>query len=178
MRRFAERIYKFYYKAQTVKRKSQKDLKLERLVHQTIKKVTEDIEEFRFNTAISALMILFNELEKHFSLEIENRRIFIKLLAPFAPHISEELWHYLGNKKSIFLEKWPAYDSGLIEEESFELVIQVNGKVREKVEARAGISQKEAEELVLNLPKMREIIKNAAIKKIIFVPERLMNIVL
>jgi leucyl-tRNA synthetase len=155
------------------------DRQIERLLHQTIKKVTEDIENFRFNTAISSLMILFNEMEKQSQLSIVNCQLFLKLLAPFAPYLSEEIWrNILKNKKSIYLESWPKYNSKLIIEKQFELIIQINGKIRDKILMEIGISQKEAENLALNQEKIKNAIGGNKIRKIIFVPNKLINIVI
>ncbi|MBI5079516.1 leucine--tRNA ligase [Candidatus Wolfebacteria bacterium] len=161
-----------------------KNNKLEKLLHQTIKKVGEDIENFRFNTAISALMMLFNEIEKQPLLEIKNWKLVIKLLAPFAPHLAEDLWQQLRLKikdlkfKSIHQESWPKYNPKLIKEEEFELIIQINGKMRDKVLVSQNISQEEAEKLILQQEKVKNIIVGQRIKKIIFVPDRLINIVI
>jgi leucyl-tRNA synthetase len=154
-----------------------KNKKLEKSIHKTIKKVTEDIKGFRFNTAISALMILANELEKQEKISSIHYSLFLILLAPMAPHISEELWQKLGNKKSIFLEKWPQYDSKLIKEETVTLVIQVNGKVRDKIEVEADISEKKAKDLAISQKKIKNWIESKEIKKVIFVPGKLINIV-
>ena len=96
-----------------------------------LKKVTEDIENFHFNTAVSALMILANEMEKQDSLEIENYELFIKLLSPFAPYVTEELWQITEHKTSIHLEKWPVFDDSKTIENSFKLIVQINGKTRD-----------------------------------------------
>ncbi len=182
IKRFLDRVYK---QIQNLKIKNQNDNsklkndKLEKLLHQTIKKVGEDIENFHLNTAISSLMILFNEIEKNQSqLSVVSCQLFIKLLAPFAPHLAEEIWHKLGNKKSIHLEPWPKYDLKLIKEEEFELIIQINGKMRDKVLVSQNISQKEAEKLILTREKIKTFIGNQNIKKIIFVPNKLINIVI
>jgi len=150
----------------------------EKIVHQTIKKVTEDIENLRYNTAISALMILANEMEKSSEIQNTNYKILLLLLAPFAPYIAEELWQELGNKNSIHGQKWPEYDSKLIKEEIIMLVIQINGKVRDKIEAEAGISQKEAERLTLSQEKVKQWILGKKVRKIIFIPNKLINIVI
>ena len=124
-------------------------------------------------------MILFNEMEKTPQLPITKYQVLLKLLAPFAPHLIEEIWrNILGNKKSIHLESWPKYNQKLIKEEKFELVIQINGKVRDKVSVKAGIAQKEAEEIVLKLEKIKKLVADRKIKKIIYVPNRLINIVI
>ena len=151
--------------------------KLERLLHRTIKKVTEDIEELKFNTAISALMILVNEIEKSPSLEIGNWKLVIKLLFPFAPHVAQDLWSQLGNETLLDHEDWPKHDEKLIIEEEFELLIQVNGKLRDKVMVSKNTTQEEAEKLVLGMEKIKEFVGKAKPKKIIFVAGRLINIV-
>ena len=104
--------------------------------------------------------------------------MFLKLLSPFAPHLSEEIWSNLGNKKNIHLEKWPEYNPKLIKKENFELIIQINGKLRDKISVESGISQKEAENIALNQEKIKNFIGGKTVKKIIFVPEKLINIVI
>jgi len=151
--------------------------KLEKLVHKTIKKVTEDIENFRFNTAVSALMILTKEMEKQSEISIKDYLLLITLLAPMAPHIAEELWQNLGHKKSIFLEKWPEYDPKLVREEIVTLIIQVNGRVRDKIEVEADISEEKAKELAFSQKKVKNWIEGKEIRKVIFVPGKLINIV-
>ena len=155
------------------------DKNLEKLFHQTIKKVGKDIEAFKFNTAISALMILLNEIEKQKShLSPVACQMFIKLLVPFAPHLAEELWQKLGNEASIHLEKWPEYDEKLVIEEEFELLIQINGKLRDKILVSKEIIQEEAEKLVLQRDKIKEHLGKTKPEKIIFVAGRLINIVI
>ncbi|HEY4519248.1 MAG TPA: class I tRNA ligase family protein, partial [Candidatus Paceibacterota bacterium] len=151
---------------------------LERLLHKTIKKVTEDIESFKFNTAISSLMVLLNELEKE-SQQFNNSTIqqFLLLLVPFAPHLSEELWRELGEKKSIHLEKWPKYDQRLVVEDEFDLVIQVNGKTRDIVKARKGISEEEARKLALESEKVKKFTEGKEPRKVIFVKDKLINLI-
>ncbi len=100
-------------------------------MHKTIKKVTDDIENLQYNTAISALMILFNKIDEGKLYDKEVTKMFIKLLAPFAPYLSEELWReILGSKTSIHCEPWPIYDAKMLEEKTIQLVVQVNGKHR------------------------------------------------
>jgi leucyl-tRNA synthetase len=158
--------------------KNYKDKSLDKLIHKTIKKVTEDIENFRFNTAVSALMILTNEMERQKNLQTSGPQLLILLLAPMAPHLSEELWQKLGNKKSIFLEKWPEYDPKLIKEEIVTLVIQVNGKVRDRIEVEADISEEKAKGVAISRKKIQNWIEGKEIKKVIFVPGKLINIVI
>ncbi|MBU4000139.1 leucine--tRNA ligase, partial [Patescibacteria group bacterium] len=189
MRRFLDRVWGSNVKCQMSNDKSNSNDKiqnsnLERLLHKTIKKVTEDIENFKFNTAISAMMILSNEFEKsayggqRANLFKEYYSNFLILLSPFAPHIAEELWESLGNKKSIFLESWPKYNPKLAQEEEIELVIQVNGKVRDKIKAAADILEEEAKNLAIQSEKVKKIIDSRTIKKVVFVKGRLVNIVI
>jgi len=148
------------------------------LLHKTIKQVTEDIESFKFNTAISSLMVLTNEMEKAEQLAVSDYELLIKLVAPFAPHLSEEIWQRLGHKASIFFENWPKYDKELVKEEKFIFIIQINGKIRDKVEIEKGISREKVEEIVFSREKTQKWIKDKEIKKIIFVPDKLINLVI
>ena len=172
--------------------------RLERLVCQTIKKVTEDIDNFKFNTAISALMILANEFEKENQVSSIQYQVFLKLLSPFAPHICEEIYQslklripitddqpYLKSQipnhheefKSIFQERWPKYNPKLVKEEKNTLIIQINGKLRDKIEVEANISEEEVKELVLSREKVVRWTKGKKIRKIVFVSGKLINIV-
>lgn len=187
IKRFLERVYKLFNirtpDVPNIDKKENKRTsgvqKLNSLLHKTIKKVGEDIENFRFNTAISSLMILLNVMEKNSkTYELKNLKIFLNLLAPFAPHLSEELWrNILGNKKSIYLEKWPEYDPKLIAEEKFELVIQINGKVRDKILADSDISEEEAIKLAFSSEKIQKEISGKKIKKSLYIKGRLVSIV-
>ena len=177
--RFLNRVWNLQNKIKNQKSKVKNEL--EKLVHKTIKKVTEDIENFRFNTAVSALMILTNEFEKAKDYNpptTHSYKILVKLLAPMAPHLAEEIWQKLGSKKSIFLEKWPKYEPKLVKEEIITLVIQVNGKVRDKIEVEASLSEEEAKKLTLGREKVKKWIEGKEIKKVIFVPGKLINIVI
>jgi leucyl-tRNA synthetase len=174
-KRFLERVWKL--KDKVGRRKKEVGSRILRILHQTIKKVTEDIENFKFNTAISQLMICANELEKEEKIEKEIFENFLKLLAPFAPHICEEIWQFLGHKKSIFLASWPKWDEKLAKEEMITLIIQVNGKVRDKIEVEADISEERAKELAISSQKIKKWIEGKEIKRVVFVPRKLINIV-
>ncbi|MBU4580356.1 leucine--tRNA ligase [Patescibacteria group bacterium] len=197
MRRFLERIWQLNVKCQmsnvnsNPNDKIQNSNKLERLVHQTIKKVTEDIEEFKFNTAISALMILANEFERQEKTPKDYYEKFLIILAPFAPHIAEELWSFFAKaaddkspenknkyQESIFEQSWPKYDPRLVSEEEIELVIQINGKVKDRIKAAADISEDEAKKLALESEKIKKAIDGKGVKKVIFVKGRLINLVI
>ena len=178
VKRFLDRIFNKISNLKSKISKPQiKNKNLERLLHQTIKKVGDDIKNFRFNTAVSALMILFNAIEKEIVTK-DTAKIFLKLLAPFAPHLIEELWQKIGNKHSIHLESWPEYDPKLIEVGEYELIIQINGKMRDKILVSKTLKQSEIEKLVLSRNLVKKYIGEKPVKKIIFVPNRLINIVI
>ena len=153
------------------------DGKLTKVYHQTVKKVTEDYEVMHFNTAISQLMVFVNEANKQEALPIEYMNGFVQLLAPVAPHIGEELWSRLGNEGSITYVPWPEYDEHHLVEDTLEIVIQINGKVRERMMVARDTSQKELEELALANETIQAQIEGKTIRKIIAVPNKLVNIV-
>lgn len=153
------------------------DPAFERLFHQTVKKVGEDIEALRFNTAISQMMIFINEAYK---LEKKPRRLmeqFVLLLAPFAPHIAEELWEKLGHPASLAAEPWPAYDPEKARMKSIEVVFQVNGKVRSKAQVPAGTPEAELETIALNDANVKRHIDGRRIARKIVVRDKLVNLV-
>ncbi len=158
---------------------------LERLRNKTIKRVTEDLSNFRFNTTLAALMECNNALIKQQNDGVARHAVYrrtletmIQLLAPMAPHISEELWYLTGHKNSIHTSQWPTYDEALTKDETFTLVIQINGKVRERVEVPADISEAQVRELAINNPRITSLIGETTVQKIIYIPGRLINIVL
>ena len=157
---------------------------LERKIHQTIRKVTSDIEgNFKFNTAISAVMELVNATYNAFekgavSVAREAARTAVLLLAPFVPHIAEELWERLGNKPSLFSQPWPGYDQSKAKEQKLTLPIQINGKLRSRIEVSADISDAAIKEKVLGDEKVKNWIKDSTIKKFVIIPGKLVNIVL
>ena len=175
MHRFANKAYNLL---SLVKDRNTSNLKeVNRLLHKTIKGVEEDMESLKYNTAISKLMVLVNKIYENGC----NKKILSKfsvLLAPFAPHLSEELWEALENKGIVFEQKWPKYNEKLIQEEAFQLIIQINGKVRDKVEVNKDITEKEVKDLVLSRKKIKDWINSKEPKKFIYIPGRLVNIVL
>lgn len=159
---------------------------LRRLTHQTIKKVTEDIStRFNFNTAISAIMELVNGLTNHKEKEQDTNLLVVKeaienlilLLAPFAPHITEELWHILGKEESVHLQKWPEYDPQAIVVDEVTIVVQVNGKVRDKITVPNNLDKDSVLRVAKNQPKIIEYINGKEVKKEIVIPNKLVNIV-
>ncbi|MGE5197316.1 MAG: class I tRNA ligase family protein, partial [Deltaproteobacteria bacterium] len=152
------------------------DAGLVRMMHKTIKRVSEDMRDFKFNTAIAALMEFVNAIYQ----SAADREIFSSLLimlAPVAPHFCEELWGSLGNEESIFKQGWPEYDAGLLIEDTVTIVIQVNGKLRSKIEVPAQISEDKLKELVLADEKLKSWLKERQVKNFVIVPRRLVNIV-
>ena len=148
-------------------------------IHKLNKKTTEDIEKMKFNTAVAAFMEFINfalEDKKEIGKDVIER--FLILLSPFAPHITEELWQQLGRKDSIHNQPWPKYDQKLIKEEIITLIIQVNGKIRDKIEVNVNISEKEAKEVALSREKIKKWTEKKEIKKVIFVAGKLINIVI
>ncbi|MEJ2054692.1 MAG: leucine--tRNA ligase, partial [Calditrichaceae bacterium] len=149
-----------------------------RILHKTIKKVTEDIESFQFNTAIAAMMIFVNESTNWKSRPKVILNDFIILLFPFAPHIAEELWKRLGNKNSLSFQEWPKYSEQYLQVNEITWVIQVNGKIREKIKAAPDIDRNEIEKIALQTGKIPEWIQDKTIRKVIVVPRKLVNIVI
>jgi len=147
------------------------------LIHKTIKKVSEDIESMRFNTAVSALMILLNELEIGEAVTREHYETYLQLLAPFAPHITEELWSALGNKKSIHAEPWPKFDPAFLVESKTRMAVQINGKTRSEIEVDSDVSDEEIKEIALNLEQVKKWLNGKVPSRIIVVKRRLVNIV-
>lgn len=144
-----------------------------------IKKVKEDLKEMKFNTAIAFFMEFLNFIEKRkYEVSLKTIENVLKIFYPFAPHMTEELWKILGKENYIHEEKWPEYDESLIVQDKMELVIQVNGKVREKVEVGVELKEEELKEITLNNEKVLKWIKGKEIRKVIFIPPKLINIVI
>jgi leucyl-tRNA synthetase len=149
----------------------------ETVYHATVKKVGEDIEALRFNTAIAQMMIFVNEITRN---ELRPRQLlepFLLVLAPFAPHIAEELWEKLGHRESLAQEPWPAYDPARLQHSTVEIVLQVNGKLRGKIDVAVGTEQAEMEKLALADPVVRRHTDGKSVQKVIVVKGKLVNIV-
>ncbi len=152
---------------------------LEKKMHLAIKEVTEDIEGFKFNTAISGIMELVNEIYQNLNSDIsEAVKTTVLLLSPFAPHLAEEMWQGMGNKESILKAGWPKYDEKFLKESSVTLVIQVNGKVRSRVEVPKDITEEKLQALVLGDQKVQQWLAGKPLKKFIVVPQKLVNLVI
>lgn len=157
--------------------KTKAEVEENKVLHKTIKKVTDDIEKFSFNTAVSEFMICVNKLTE---LKCNKREILEKLtilLAPFAPHITEEIWHLLGNRLSVFDSAMPAYDPEFLQEDEFEYPVSINGKMRFKLRLPLDMSTKEIEENALKNPVAIKWIADKAVKKVIIVRAKIINIV-
>ncbi len=195
LKRFLEKAWKYFdfyldYKNKYPDGSTVGDRKLP-ILNKTIKKVMEDLENLRFNTAISQMMILQNELFRSeendkgstknampifFDTTADMEKILI-ILSPFAPHIAEEIWQKLGHEKSIFLEKWPGYDPKLVKDEEIMLIVQVNGRVRDQIKIASGVKEEEAKKLALGSAKVIKYTEGKEIRKVIFVKDRLINFV-
>ncbi|MCL4541426.1 MAG: leucine--tRNA ligase, partial [Chloroflexi bacterium] len=165
--------------------RSSSDSSLKRQLHKTIKKVTEDLQELRFNTAISALMILVNDLTTAIrdssisnALYQECIRTLILLLAPMAVFLSEELWHRLSGQDSVHRQQWPEYSPDLARDETVEIAIQINSKLRDHLPVPVDAGQSQVQELVLALPRVREILNGKTPTKVFYAPGRLINIII
>lgn len=181
-RRFLDRIYRLLIDTETNKPNAKvvekENNALETSYNLTVKKVTNDIENMQFNTAISQLMIFVNDCNKAEYIPKKYALGFIKLLAPFAPHISEEMWQIYGHDKTLSYEPWPTYDENKLINDTVEIVVQILGKVKEKMILKKDLSKEELEEKVLSSEKVKKLINNKKIVKIIVVPNRLVNLVI
>jgi len=172
--------------------RSEKDKEIQKKLHQTVKKVTDSIEDdFHFNTAIAAIMELLNDMTTYKQnvidkndISSESKKVWhevlekvILLIAPFAPHVTDEMWNDLGNATLTFEEEWPSFDEKLTVENNFNLVVQVNGKVRDMLPAQIGISKDDAEKLAFSSEKVQKFVDGKEVVKVIAVPNKLVNIV-
>src|SRR6202011_3943587 len=150
----------------------------QKILHATIKKVTDDIESLSFNTAISQMMIFVNGFTTAETIPISAMKPFLVLLNPFAPHLSSELWENLKLRGEITAQSWPSYDEKLLVEDEVEIVIQVNGKVRDRIKMSIQASEEEIKNAALTLPKIQELTTGKQIGKVIVIPKKLVNIVI
>jgi leucyl-tRNA synthetase len=179
-----ERFLKRFWKYCTEPVASSEKPSAKNALHRTIKKVGEDIEAFKFNTAISALMILLNELELSAPLAKDDLVALIKIIHPLAPHMGQELWSLAGNKSYLDFEPWPAFDPALIAQEKITIVFQVNGKTKDTVSVDAAIDEAAAKEMALANEKVKAAIAatgvavDASPKRVVYVDKKLVNIVI
>ena len=150
---------------------------LDKVYNQTVKKVTEDFDTLSFNTAISQLMVFINECYKTNEVYKPYIEGFVKMLSPIAPHIGEELWDRLGHENTITYQPWPTFDESLLVDDEVEIVVQVNGKVRAKINIPKDLSKEEMQDLALSNDNVKMSIEGKEVKKVIAVPQKLVNIV-
>ncbi|MDH4615619.1 leucine--tRNA ligase [Brevibacillus sp. AY1] len=181
-RRFLDRVYRLYVNDNGELNPkivdTDKPNSMERVYHQTVKKVTEDYEGLRFNTGISQLMVFINEAYKADVLPKKYMEDFVKMLSPIAPHIGEELWEKLGHANTIAYEAWPTYDEAKLVEDEVEIVLQVNGKNKEKLLIASDATKEQMEALAMSNETIKELIEGKTIVKVIAVPGKLVNIVI
>ncbi|MFD2639676.1 leucine--tRNA ligase [Piscibacillus salipiscarius] len=178
-RRFLDRVWRLYVEDDKLSSRIQDEASsdLEKVYHETVKKVTEDFANLHFNTGISQMMVFVNECYKNEILPREYAEGFIKMLSPVAPHMAEEIWSLLGHEGTITYEEWPTYDESKLVEDTVEIVLQVMGKVRGRAEVPKEASKDELEELALKDERVQEWIEGKTVRKVIVVPGKLVNIV-
>ncbi|WIY60718.1 leucine--tRNA ligase [Bacillus arachidis] len=177
-RRFLDRVWRLFVQDNgelSEKITDAPNKELEKAYHQTVKKVTEDYAELRFNTAISQMMMFINDAYKAEVLPKEYVEGFVKMIAPVAPHVAEELWSKLGHSETITYASWPTFDESKLVEDEVEIVVQVMGKVRAKLKTKKDASKEEMEQLAIEA--VKEQIEGKTVRKVIVVPGKLVNIV-
>lgn len=178
-RRFIERVWRLSEKVEKQDKKKEKiDSALESTIHRTIQKVTDDIDTFSHNTAVSALMIALNEMEKREKIPLKLFTVFLTIMHPFAPHVTEELWKTLGEKGLLAMEAWPKADPKKMKSALVTIAVQINGKVRGTVEISTGGDQNEALKAVKDDESIAKWLGTGEYKKVIFIENRLINIVI
>ena len=175
-RKFIERIYRLYTSENKIR--DEKNTNLDKIYNQTVKKVTLDYDSLNINTAISQMMIFINAVYKESVFPLEYAKNFLKLINPIIPHVTEELWSLLGGKDTIAYEKWPSYDENKIKNDSYEMVVQINGKVRGKIEVDSSLNENEMIDIAKTIPNVKINLENKKIIKVITVPKKLVNIVI
>ncbi|SFG42281.1 leucyl-tRNA synthetase [Sporolactobacillus nakayamae] len=181
-RRFLDRIWRLFVTAEgnlseAVTKEAAASEDFEKVYHQTVKKVTEDFAIMHFNTGIAQMMTFINEAYKQEQIPTYMAEGFIQLLSPVAPHISEEIWSLLGHDESVERSTWPTYDASKLVEEEIEIIVQVNGKIRARFQVEKGASREELEKKAVNDDRVKEHLDGKSIKKVIAVPDKLVNIV-
>jgi leucyl-tRNA synthetase len=173
---FLNRVYRFFAETDNIV-DGNEDAEVAKLLHQTIQKVESDIENLKFNTAISALMVFNNLAIKKGKVTKTSAEIFVKTLSPFAPHMAEELWSVYGNSKTLAYEPWPKVDENLLKEDTHEYPVSFNGKVRFKLELPLEMQKDEIEKAVLAHENAQKWLEGETVRKFIFVPKKIINVV-
>ncbi|MBN1914078.1 MAG: leucine--tRNA ligase [Candidatus Omnitrophica bacterium] len=176
--RFLNRVWRLLDHLDRLPKDAQISPILKKETHRAIKKVSQDLENFKLNTAISAVMELVNAIYREIETDIrEAARVAVFLISPFAPHMAEEMWQRMGNNESILSAGWPEYDEKFLREETVTMAVQINGKVRSKVDVSCDITEDELKKTVLSDDKVKDRLKDEVIKKFIVIPKKLVNIV-
>lgn len=180
--RFLNRVWRLMvndegYLAEHIGQDVQAEDSFMRVWHQTIKKVSSDMENLRFNTAISQMMIFINEAYKQTTLPHQALCDFVTMMAPITPHIAEELWQLLGHEETLTYASWPTYEERYLVQDEVEIVVQINGKIRAKKQVSAGLGKDELQELVMQDEDVQQHLEGKTIRKVIAVPDKLVNIV-
>ena len=174
-KRFVQRVWNFFTESGNIT--DDNDGALTKVYHQTVKKVTDDFEKLAFNTAISQMMIFVNAVYKNDSCPREYAEGLVKMLSCITPHMCEEIWSIMGHNDTIAYESWPAYDEAHLAEETVEIVVQVNGKLKAKLNVAVDAEQESVIAMALSDDKVRESVEGKNIVKQIYVPNKLVNIV-
>ncbi len=174
-RRFLDKVWRLLPKVNTDSFYSEDTLGL---VHKTIKGVSEDIENLKFNTAIAKLMTLTNVFTQKDVITYAEYETLLKLVNPFAPHLAEELYSQIGHEEMIVNASWPEYDESKLIEDVIEVVVSINGKVKDKMMIPNNLESSEMEKLARALPKIQELLSGSVVRKVIVVPNKLVNIVI
>jgi leucyl-tRNA synthetase len=180
--RFLQRVWRAIIdpdtgKLQAAVQDAEPNEETDRVLHQTIKKVTEDVENYAFNTAISQMMIFVNHLYKQDVRPVSVLKRFVLVLSPFAPHVCEELWQRLGGENTLAYEPWPAFDAEKAKEKEIELAVQIKGKVKDKIMVAADATEQQIRQMALASEKVQAAMDGREPKKIIVIKSRLVNIV-
>jgi leucyl-tRNA synthetase len=178
--RFLSRVWRLVYSwSEATGKEKSGDASIDKVMHKTIKKVTGDIERFHFNTAIAAIMEYVNALYRVdvAKLSAENITNLVLLIAPFAPHMAEEVWSGLSKKGDIYHQSWPVWDKDQVVDEEILVVVQVNGKLRDKLSVPADIAEDEIKKMATESEKVAQFVEGKEIRKVVYVPKRLVNIV-
>ncbi len=175
VKRFLEKVWKLLIEDGKVKDEENKNL--EKIYHQTVKKVTLDYEALAFNTAISQMMIFVNMAQTQNVVPLEYAEGFVKLLSPLAPCIAEEIWQQFGHGNTIAYESWPTFEEEKTKEQFYDMVVQINGKLKDKAKVQIDANEEEMQKIALSLPKIKESVEGKQVQKVIAIKNRLVNIV-
>ena len=173
---FLARVYRFFADTNNIV-EGEEDKEVEKLLHQTIVKVSHDIENLKFNTGISALMVFNNLAIKKGKVTKETAQLFARILAPYAPHLGEELWHLYGNESTLTYEPWPVANEKLLVEDTYEYPVSFNGKMRFKLELPIDLKAEEVERIIKGHEQAERWLEGKTIRKVIYVPKKIINIV-